>query len=128
MLEKDIEQGFAPYTPVRYIFISSIDCDYCSHLLDMCTEAHRRANIPIWEEKYDNGIRKIIFDNDDEAWYWPYEITNSEQMAPADVKNYSIKLFFDDKLPKDAVWDVIDTLGLKNYTVSLGICDERSYK
>jgi hypothetical protein len=75
-----------------------------------------------------SGIRKIVFDNDDEAWYWQYKDGNGEPLAPLERDEYANKLFFDDKLPKETVWDAIEKLGLKNYTVTLGICDERSCK
>ena len=85
-------------------------------------------NSPIKFDIKTHGIRKIIFNNTDEAWFWYYKEGTGARMAPREIENYANKLFFDDVLPKETVWDAIDKLGLKNYVVTLGICDERSCK
>ena len=117
---------FEDYTPSRYIFVSASENSPCNALLNMCIEAHEEAQIKIHKEAYASGIRKITFSNKDEAWYWPYEVAKGDCLAPKEISDYSIKIFVDSKLPKEAARDAIDTLGLRNYTVNLGICDERS--
>ena len=70
--------------------------------------------------------KDLFFNNKDEAWYWPYEVAKGVHLAPTEIMNYAIDVFVDDSLPKETAWEVINTIGLKNYTIKFGICDERS--
>ena len=71
-----------------------------------------------WTLKY---IKRIIYANKDEAWYWRYQEENSDALPPMNLTQHSIKLFFDDALPKDSIWRTIEKLNLKNYIVNIGI-------
>ena len=108
-------------TPIRYMFVGAA----CKGLVAACLNAHEIAQIKIKKRKTINGIEQLIYSNNDEIWYWDGE----QQLSPlskSDILGYANKMFFDTNLTKDVIWKTIDELGLKNFTVTVGIYGEEN--
>jgi hypothetical protein len=45
-------------------------------------------------------------------------------LEPDDINSYVTRVFFDDRLPDSAFRASINELGLKNYLIGVGLCDQ----
>ena len=43
-----------------------------------------------------------------------------------EVTNYNVRVFFDNRLPDGAIRASIQQLGLKNYMIGFGLCDNNN--
>lgn len=116
---QDIEQE---HTPTRYIFIDSRAQDGLANVRDLCAAAHKAAQIDTLSWDSAVGIEKVYYVNGDEIWNICYEDAQIDRLAPDQIKECSIKIFVNDKLPKEAIYEVIYQLGLQNYAITVGIC------
>lgn len=115
---------YAPYTPIRHIFIVHGDNSTVEDLFEASIQAHCKAGCKIETERahVDQKTTHIIWDNGDEELIYFYGISPIDKLAPAQIKAYEHKLFFDGGLPVGAERAVIKALGLEDYMIQIGIC------
>jgi hypothetical protein len=116
------ELGEEEYTPTRQVFICQNANDHIVELWNMCIAAHEQANIKYTKHVAQNGrYKEIEFENGDVIILIHYGATVS---ALKNINRYTTRVFFNYALPDGAIRASIDALGLRNYLISFGICDE----
>lgn len=115
---------YTPYTPIRHIFIAQGDNSMAEDLFEASIQAHCKAGYKIETERahVDQKTTYIVWDNGDEELIYFYGTSPIDQLAPAQIKEYEHKLFFDSDLPIGAERAVIKALGLEDYMIQVGIC------
>ena len=113
------------HCPTKQIFIGEKESPYISKLIKMSCEAHEQAQdlIAITKMNDDNSIREMIYQSGDAISYYTYGMS-IKPLAKYEIENYEIILFLDHKLPQGAERAIIEALGLRNYIIRIGICDE----
>lgn len=124
---KHQEIQFTSDLPSRHIMIKASASQHIHNLIKMDMEAHKKADISIkvYEDKLDQGIMKIIYDNNDELIIYDYDKAQIVPLKQNEIKDYAHKLFFDYTLPQGAERAIIEQLGLLDYMVNIGICSEK---
>ena len=122
-LRDECDLSFELYTPVRYIFIGMNDGERVQTLKRMDIEAHVAAKVAMTQHFLQPGSEKIVYENDDEIFYYEWGSTAIEPLKSTELSSHRTKIFFDIQLPEGAERAVIKALGLTNYMVSIGICD-----
>ena len=125
-LQSYIGEEDTKYTPSRHIMVRSSEGFYISKLAKMSLSAHQVADIGIksYNEDKDGKYMKIVFNNKDELIVYEYGTMPIGRLSKQEIDNYEHKIFFDYKLPEGAERAIIEQLGLTNYMVSIGICNE----
>lgn len=124
-LNKEFE--FTPYEPVRYIMFSATGSEHIKQLARLDLNAHKAAGIEIDETYEEQGCVVTRFKNGDELLVY-FEGAPISPLKRVDIDKYTHRIFFDCKLPKGAERAAIQKLGLINYMVNIGFCDEESGK
>ena len=118
------------HIPTKNIMITADQNGYyILKLASLCMAAHKDNNIGVvrYEDKLnEKGTMLIKFENDDELLVYRYDIAKIVPLSKHNIKNYLIKLFLDYKLEAGAERTIIKQLGLLNYMINIGICDEKS--
>lgn len=110
-------------TPVRQIFIYDKYDAHMKELITMCLSAYRAYGINIVKNE-SNGDGKVWhFDNDDIVMIYQYG-AQMNALEHDDINSYVTRVFFDDRLPDSAFRASINKLGLKNYLIGVGLCDQ----
>lgn len=89
----------------------------------MSIEAHLQAGAKIKHKHFAQGYEKVVLSNNTEI----IVIYESAQLTPLtrhELKTSTVRVFFDYALPDSAIRATLDGLGLRNYIVGFGICDE----
>ena len=90
----------------------------------MCLGAHSKVGISITDivKNDENGSMITFFSNGDIVMTYKY----GARIAPltrAEVTDYTIRIFMDSELPDSAIRACIEDLGLRNYLIGFGLCD-----
>lgn len=121
-IEDEIEPEFSKYTPTRQVFIYQEDGNHIQQLAQMCLKAHEQANIGIRRTIADADSMNIFFDNGDIVMVYKYG-AKIVSLSHSEITDYTIRVFFDNELPDGAIRACIEDLGLKNYLIGFGLCD-----
>ena len=106
--------------------IKTKDGNYIDDLAQLDIDAHKAAGVEVGQIVRKQGYTKTIFLNKDELVIYDYNEAQILPLTQLELNNYKQKIFFDYKLPKGAERAVIKQLGLLNYMVNIGICNEKS--
>ena len=108
--------------PSIKIFLSNGMKKSVGGLFKAAYKAHTCENIkPICVISNNTEI-KTIFENNDILWMVDYSDYHFEKLKQ---DNTPVELFVDSSLPGDSAKRAIDELGLRNYMLRIGICDEK---
>ena len=110
----------------RHIYVTVDRGGYMDYLIRLDLEAHDQMKIGVLSQNTCNGVTTISYDNGDESIIIKYGEAKINKLIEYNIDHYSHRVFFDHKLPDSAFRAVIDSLGLKDYMIGVGICTERS--
>lgn len=119
------ELEFSPYTPTRQIFVyKDGGGKHIQDLVQMCINAHTKAGIGVRSTISDSakGTMLTFFDNGDIVMAYKYG-AQIEPLRRSEVSDYTIRVFMDSELPDSAIRACIEDLGLRNYLIGFGLCD-----
>ena len=108
--------------PSIKIFLSNGMNKSVGGLFKAAYKAHTRENIKTVCVISNNTEIKTIFENNDILWLVDYSEYKFEKLKQSDTP---VELFVDSELPADSAKRAIDELGLRNYMIRIGICDEK---
>ena len=120
-LKGEFEQKYA-YNPSRAIFICAGRSRHMMKLMGACTQAHLDADVKVQERQ----LYTVLYENGDEVWC----LTDGAQinaLTQEQVAEKRTRVFFDSALPDSAIRAWITQLGLMNYMIEFGICDENCF-
>ena len=112
--------------PTRYILVKSREGSYMDDLAQSIEKGHKKANIKQKTIVSENGLNKIVFENDDELLLYTIGEAPIVALTPYELDNYTQNLLFDYKLPQGAERAIIQQLRLTDYMINIGICTEKS--
>jgi hypothetical protein len=92
-------------------------------LYDIALKARREAGDEVRLTSCLDDSIVTIFQSGDEAIFY-IEDAKITKLTKKQIKNYKNHVFVDYKLPDSACRALIDKLGLRNYSIDFGICDE----
>ena len=112
------------YTPSHQIFIYQRNDGYIQELINICICAHKAEGIEIKEQAYNENSYGFVlqYENGDVMRVYQYG-AQMDLLTKDQVTNYNVRVFFDNRLPDGAIRASIQQLGLKNYMIGFGLCD-----
>ncbi len=111
------------YLPQRLIMYRTKEGKHMLELYKIALKARREAGDEVRFSSCLDGYLITIFSSGDEVILYTEE-AKINKLTKKQIKSYKNRVFVDYKLPDSAFRALIEQLGLRNYSIDFGICDE----
>ena len=108
---------------LKNIFICNKNSEYMKKLIKANIDANLQAGAEIKQKDFKVGMEMVGFSNKTEIIVF-YEGAKLTPFKKHELNSCSVRIFFDYKLPDSDIRAYIDKLGLRNYIIGFGLCDE----
>ena len=111
--------------PLKYIMFCAGPDSGVMELAQAALHAHAFAGVKIKDVVSNKECQKTIYENNDELIVYQYG-AKIKPLKRHELNGYTLKIFFDDKLPAGAERVIIKQLGLSDCMVTIGICTNKT--
>lgn len=118
------ELGETDQKNIKNIFICKKDSEYIKKLVTANIDANIKAGAQVKSKDFRVGMERIEFNNKTEIIIFYGDNIKVDKFKKHELASCTIRVFFDYKMPDSAIRAYLDGLGLRNYIVGFGICDE----
>lgn len=108
---------------LKNIFICSKNSEHMKKLINANISANLQAGAEVKNKDFKIGMERVEFTNRTEVIVF-YEGAKLTPFKKHELNSCTVRVFFDYKLPDSDIRAYIDQLGLRNYIIGFGICDE----
>ena len=126
-LEEEYEDALDETPCSTQVFIYQPGSMHMINLIALAVSARTKIGITVMNQRLDHEEKSLVmyFDNGDVIKTFVYG-KKTEPFSEYELSTTRARVFFDAKLPKEAIGAICQELGLQNYVVEIGICDENS--
>ena len=114
---------FMSYIPQRLMFFAAPDSRHMMELYELAVRSRMEAADNVRMTANNDGAIYTIFESGDELRFYTGE-AKIKKLDQHEINDFVNHVFADYELPSSHYRAIIEELGLRNYMIHFGICDE----